>query len=249
VDSVFNISLPEIPNYRFAYFYRNHGKQRSDHTELAKALPGFRVETGMACSLGSLFDLSPRSSQFEPELFTSILPALRDEAALTIALYVRTGASDGKSASELKAWEDASTVSCALSLEQQYLKEKAHAGLPYSQVLWMAVTDSQGVKQWITKNYSGQYVYYNKSEGEGEVSSQVVKREVLVTSSRGAHTKSVHRPSSEDFADAMIDWYLIGESDLVVGYGPSFGATGALRTARPYFNLSKKCLVPLLNGY
>ena len=48
-------------------------------------------------------------------------------------------------------------------------------------------------------------------------------------------------PSLADFAEAIIDWYLIGEADLVImdQNSVSFGGTAALRTARTVFDASR----------
>ena len=52
------------------------------------------------------------------------------------------------------------------------------------------------------------------------------------------HTRTQRDPSTADLAEAVIDWYLVGESDLVVtdSGSPSFGGTAALRTARPLYD-------------
>ena len=88
-----NHPFAPVPNYRFA----NHGDTLTlyakDDTfkDLMKALPGFEIETGMACSLGNLFHLAPAAAtHFEPQLFSEILPTLRDEDNLVKGLYVRT---------------------------------------------------------------------------------------------------------------------------------------------------------------
>jgi hypothetical protein len=71
----------------------------------------------------------------------------------------------------------------------------------------MLVTDSPFVKTWVTNSYS--------------CSSSVPSRTILVTQSRVAHTKG--SPSMTDVAEGFLDWYLIGESNVVVSdhYGPS----------------------------
>mmetsp|Transcript_31120 Transcript_31120/g.68326 ORF Transcript_31120/g.68326 Transcript_31120/m.68326 type:complete len:359 (-) Transcript_31120:36-1112(-) len=67
-----------------------------------------------------------------------------------------------------------------------------------------------------------------------------ITRRVLVTSARGAHTRLQDGVSTVDFAEALIDWYLIGESDAVVASSIySFGVTAALRTARPVYDPMK----------
>ena len=254
------LRLPQLPDYRFAHRAEmRFWLKESAFMELEQALPGFRLESGMACSLGSLFHLSPFAAQYEPRLFTSIFPLLRDESALTVALYVRTGLTDVVADKEQKRedvplqdptsrFTKSDTVACALFQEHQHLKKNAAAGLPYSQVIWMVLTDSKDVKQWITEKYSGEDVYLNISAGrEQGMLPQVVKRKVLTTASRGVHTRVARHPSTAEFAEAMIDWYLIGESDLVVGNGPSFGATGALRTARPYYDLVRCSLIEMVH--
>ena len=70
---------------------------------------------------------------------------------------------------------------------------------------------------------------------------------------RGVHSRSDRGPSQSDFAEAIVDWYLIGESDLVVmdKSSVSFGGTAALRTARPVQDASHgKCIrnLPIRKG-
>ena len=48
----------------------------------------------MACSLGALFRLNPSAGEVEPNLFSTILPALHIESALVMAVYIRTGKTD-----------------------------------------------------------------------------------------------------------------------------------------------------------
>jgi len=256
-----NISLPELPKYRFAYERKERYLNKSDYFELEQVLPGFHVETGMACALSSLFDLSPRASQFEPELFTKIIPAIHDEKTLTVAIYIRTGLTEidarkeakgdgGDVYNPVKRYAKPKTVKCALTLEQDFLKQSTD-GLTYSRVVWMVVADSQAVKQWITENYSGQEVARlspkSKAGEEDKSAPLVVKREVLSTRARGVHTRNIRKPSTLDFAEAVIDWFLIGESDVVIANGPSFGATGSLRTARPYYSLQFCTFLPTVH--
>jgi ribonuclease HI len=62
------------------------------------------------------------------------------------------------------------------------------------------LTDSQYVKTFITDTYSS-----------------LNQRMILTSQSRGAHTKTCNNdPSTTDFAEVFLDWYLIGESDAVV---------------------------------
>ena len=44
------------------------------------------------------------------------------------------------------------------------------------------------------------------------------------------------KPKTDEFAEALVDWWLLGESDVVVSHSSySFAHTAALRTARPIY--------------
>ena len=233
-------NLTDTPMYRFGYaMSKTFFLYADEFRDLQLALPGFEVETGMACSLGSVFELAPSASKFEPELFSRILPTLHSKDAFVMSLYIRTGQTDLNTHQEEKgggmlAPENATIhrkmarkiVRCALHLEKLQLLERS-----YSRVVWMVVTDSQYLKQWITEVYDTRY---------SNSSALIVPREVVTTRSRGVHTRSKRGPTTADFAEAMIDWYLIGESDLVVSddSSVSFGGTATLRTARPLYKPS-----------
>ena len=245
-------SLYPIPFYRHVFKKKDKFHiNRSMFRDLELALPGFQVETGMACSLGSLLHLSARVSQFEPELFTKILPALQDKNALVLALYIRTGQTDHAAHAEknrthvkedAKAHQDTAlpVLKCAVNVENDYLSglDKGHA-MP-SRIVWFLATDSTNLKDWIRETYSGRDVNVHVSEKQKR---KMVKREIVLTGARGAHTRTSRSPSTADFAEALIDWYLIGESDVVitVNHWFSFGTTAALRTARPIYSADKKC--------
>jgi hypothetical protein len=235
-------NLQPIPYYRHAYTLdKNYFSSMGGYRDLVRALKGYTVETGMACSLGSLFQLSPSASQFEPDLFSRILPTLHDRKALVISVYIRTGQTEGRNGK----WEStiqygnraAPILDCALNLEKEHLSQGS-----YSRVVWMVVTDSQYLKKFITDSYDSRYTNVT-----------AISREIVTTHSRGAHSKPDRSPSTADVAEALIDWYLIGESDLVVtdDFAPSFGDTAATRTARPYYKVQgteKVCakVVPII---
>ena len=233
--------LPQVPQYRFAYNSAEHfWLYQNKFHELQQALPGFQLETGMACSLGSLFHLAPKTSQFEPELFTKILPTLNDRNALVIAIYVRTGRTDviakieesdqGRNenlAARRYLYRTKSAAECSLQLEQHFVLENAEPFERFSRSVWMVLTDAPSVKKWVFEKYNGKNL------------TRDIQREVLITLSRGTHTRPRRKPSTTEFAEAFIDWYLIGESDVVIAdIDTSFGATAALRTARPFLNAS-----------
>ena len=247
--------LARVPSYRYAYLelLPKYRLRAEDYAELRNRLNGFQHEIGFACSLGKLFHLSPTADQYEPRLYTDILPALRDEKALVVALYIRTGFTDRQAIKDEKKEGPASdtmktgatnsatrrNVKCALALEKEFLSHESNAlqgsgeVAMAKRVVWMVVSDSTAAKDWIKAIYGNKTVEFIRSDG----AMQPIKRKIMFTGSRGAHTKPRHDPSTADFADAFIDWYLIAESDVVVTTGGlySFGITAGLRTSRPIY--------------
>ena len=90
----------DVPNYRHFFTFSSDFYYRGDYAYMPQVFPGFQIETGMACALGNLFHLAPAAAQFESQLFTKILPALNDDEALVIALYMRTNRADVMAVSE-----------------------------------------------------------------------------------------------------------------------------------------------------
>jgi len=189
--------------------------------DLRKALPGLELSSFATCSLRSLFRLSKNAIEFQPNIFSTILPKLHSKHSMSISLYIRTGRTEnlgGKEPTAEHREKALPIIECAIHLEEKYRPTTS---------TWMIVTDSQYLKRWITDTYTK--------------SSDV--RTVLHTQSTGAHTRATRGPSTVDFAEAFIDWYLIGESDVVIGSGPSFSDTATLRTKRPYYLEERgKCL-------
>jgi hypothetical protein len=227
-----------IPSYRHAFknLTRIYDLYRTQFRDLEKALPGFQLESGVACALGSVLELAPQAANFQSDLFRIIL-ALRDESTLVMTLYLRTGKTDRVASAEKKgepAHEEThfenmpevqEAMQCAQKLERQYLLE---SGL-YSRVAWLLVSDSVPLKKWVTTSYQGQT---NNDQGG-------LFREIVTTTAKGIHTRASRDPSIADFAEAMIDWFLVGESDLLITSAPlfySFGTTAALRTNLPQYD-------------
>ena len=211
-----------VPYYR-AGISKLHPEKFS---ELRQRLPGFDVLTGMACSFSSLFMLAPTASSYEPKLFTELLPQMHQRDALVLTLYIRTGLTDkrawdeeGKShkiSGDLKLHEQQAKriISCAEQVEKEHLFDSSTS--KYKKAVWMLVTDSPHLKDFVPTKYSKPF------------------RTILTTSSRGIHTRPSRQPSMQDVAEALIDWYLIGESTIVIQDGSvTFGQTASLRTARP----------------
>ena len=69
-----------------------------------------------------------------------------------------------------------------------------------------------------------------------------IPRTILTTTSRGIHTRGARNPSTANFAEGLLDWYLMGESDAIIttSQGYSYGTTAAIRTATPLYSCHKK---------
>lgn len=256
-NEAFGTKLAPVPIYREPYADRQRNESGS-FRDLHQMLHGFDLESGMACSFESLIQLSPNTVKYEPKIFTDILPALHDEEALVISIYIRTGQtdkiaiqSDGSENKQLHQSEADHVLKCVLEVENKYLQENFEKSFGISHVVWMVVSDSQFVKEMVTNKYNDSLIL-NSTSHIAQARSAIgnlqkrnkMKRKVITTTSRGAHTRSRINPSTADFVEGMIDWYLIGESDVVVGKGPSFHVTGALRTARPFYK--EQCKRPIL---
>lgn len=96
-----------------------------------------------------------------------------------------------------------------------------------SNTIQLVVTDSPKLKQWISRKYSSK------------------TRQVVTTPTRPSQT-----PSIDDVVEALIDWYLIGEADVVITdkESPMFGGTAALQTARPLYNANQCVQLSLLHN-
>lgn len=216
--------LPQVPVYRHAS--KKNNKMNILHDDefdpLRRTIPGFHLRDGFACAFQSLIQLSQsKSIQYQPDLFTTLLPALSIPSALVLSLYVRTGYTDEivEAEQEGREWPDPGTGSsrpsksvtdCALELEAVSSKEE---------VVWMVISDSMAAKEWIVSTFTTE------------------TRQVLVTHARGKHTRPGSHPGTNEFAEAFLDWYLLGESNAVITNNRwySYGFMGAARTSRPFF--------------
>uniref|UniRef100_A0A7S4IXM8 Uncharacterized protein n=1 Tax=Odontella aurita TaxID=265563 RepID=A0A7S4IXM8_9STRA len=248
--------LAVVPRYRFAYNGGSHTIRRGDFENVTAALPGFEIETGMACAWNRLFRLASTASKYRPDLFTRIWPALHRNDTFVIALYVRTRHADRaarlkKEGKEITAKDDdirflksyELVVNCASQLEERNVLSEQGNTL-FSQSAWLVVTDSPKLAQYIASNYdTTNNTSFGRNVGN---SSSILPRRVVTTASRGVHSKPQNGPNTSDFADGFIDWYLVGESDAVISHGAlSFGSTAALRSARPLYDseCNKRTLV------
>lgn len=225
--------LASVPHYRMAYSRQDN---ETDAIERLKGvLLGFEYETGFACALGRLFELPQSAAEYVPDLFTNLLPTLRDPTSLVMTIYVRTGRTDDVARIEKHGKTggmyhnhthiDAGLMSCALSTEEQRLHD---SNGKFANVVWLVITDSPSISKAIIDQYSGK----EESSSDGKT----IPRKVITTSSQGIQTRPARDPSTSDFADAALDWFLIGEADVLVTLGAtSFGTTAALRTAMPLY--------------
>jgi hypothetical protein len=226
-----------VPPYRTPYGMEENFRQFRKYLGLRETMGNdFDLETSMACALGSLFRFAPMATKYQPDLFSIILPTLHDEnPALVLTLYIRTGHAEwsGTESDEktLRRYREAAQriIECAVHVEDSMMGKNESSSMKNRPIVWMVVSDSPYVKTWIKENYG------NDTESS--------RRTIVSTQSRGAHTRfNRNDPSTADFAEAFLDWYLIGESDVVVAdyTAPSFGDTAAFRSARPYFKVSGK---------
>ena len=240
--------IANVPNYRWAYSGNEMFQMyRSKFASLSQKLPGFRIEDGMSCALNSLFEFAPSASDYEPRFFSEILPVIQDKNALVLSLYIRTGRTDEVAAKEEAGDQNAAATeenikhhhldditACAQRVEEQHLKD---VGAKFDRVVWLVISDGPKLKQHVVDTYGGQGVSVTSPEAE-----RTVSRSVVVTGARGIHTRPRRKPSTDEFAEAMVDWMLIGGSDaLIANPQLSFGFTGALRTSRPFFDANNDC--------
>ena len=235
-----------IPNYRWSYHASYAPKLLEFLPDLVESskkgnsnIKGFQYESGMACALGSTFMLAETAADHVPALHSQILPALRDSDTLVIALYVRTGRTDdllrgSDKHSERK--DDAASkpvISCVLQMERELLSTTSG----FDKVVWFIATDSPDLGKTIVASYDSADVSVvirgNKNA--------MIHRRVYTTVSKGLHSKAQVGPKTDAFSEAIIDWFLLGESNVVVtfGSGYTFAHSAALRTARPIYQAAR----------
>ena len=121
-------------------------------------------------------------------------------------------------------------MNCARKVERERF-EVANANR-YEDIVWLVITDSPQIGKAVIDRYNGKQ--------ESVINGKTIARQVITTSSEGIQTRPAREPNTGDFADAALDWYLIGESDVAVAPGAmSFGTTAALRTAIPLYMQSQ----------
>uniref|UniRef100_A0A7S4JET8 Uncharacterized protein n=1 Tax=Odontella aurita TaxID=265563 RepID=A0A7S4JET8_9STRA len=202
--------LVDAPQYRWALLSRpspkgsGHDCRRCLYNDSALelqqvVLPGFTLEHGFACSFANLFH-NPASMAvtYEPRLFDTILPTVRDPNTLVLAVHLRTGRADyiAKQKEKMMQGSDDKTVTlkarssedfisraqallrCVEKIERQYLTENSGQE-SFPQVVWTVMTDLPSLKDWVVRQYSSPTRAFSG-----------VRRAFVVTGSSGAHTKA-----------------------------------------------------------
>ena len=241
----------------------------------------FRTKNALACAFSQLFRLAPRLTHYRSNLFSELLPSVRDPKTLVISLYIRTGRTDqvAKEEAKQRGWgagrefglqvevrdkkgthklgpdhrrlsDRKSTgsigplaeavVKCALEAEQKMviLNNDNAPSSRYQRIVWSVVGDDPSIIDAISNLWNGTAFTQriddlggrSNSNQSGDAANKL-SRLVLTTSSTGTHVRPRRRPTTSDFADALIDWYVLGESDAMatVTRQFSFGETAQLR--------------------
>ena len=211
-----------------------------DFVLILTTLPALPLQ---ACILSSIFRASPALGQG----FNRTIETLRAKRTLSIALYIRTGAtednhrkrrfSDGSTEAAARVpgpgshhtirrrFTYASVVLCALQLERRWA-----AG--YDKVAWYVSTDQRDLAAAIVSEFD---------ESAGGTNAR--GRTVLTSKNEGIHSAPKYRAEMPDglyeqgVTDAVKDWWTLGETDLGVftpraettTHGGAFARCGWLR--------------------
>lgn len=237
-------SIAPVPFYRFALWRGTHTPfYESSFRALEASISKWNIRRGFGCSLGKLFTFSQQASKYEPKLFTEILPALRDETAAVVAIYIRTSQADvgaDSSIDEESLRETAKGYTRRGQMLEQILLMKLGINHQHKRdirsVTWLVVTDSVYLKSHIKSSFGGRDANALVAKPMQKFPGRVIPRRVIYTQSRGLHSKAKNKGGTDVFAESMIDWYLIGESDIVVTGPFTYGHTASLRTSRPVYD-------------
>mmetsp|Transcript_13933 Transcript_13933/g.20583 ORF Transcript_13933/g.20583 Transcript_13933/m.20583 type:complete len:438 (+) Transcript_13933:108-1421(+) len=234
-------ALAKVPSYRTEVMTMSQfDSQKHNYRKLAENLPGFELGAGFACSIQSLFQLSP--SLLGSSHLTRLLYILHDKTNFVVSLYVRTGKVDQRGNSVVTDQQlfnqnfSHDIIECALYHERIWYNNNRN----YDQVVWLVISDSLSMKNWIVKTFDGETIR------EGPTDRR--RRIVLTTFSQSRHSRPQDKPLSKDVSEALLDWFLLGECDVMIYKGSiSFGRLAALRTERPLYEAgSDTCKKDLL---
>ena len=237
-------SIAPVPFYRFALWKATHTPfYESSFRELEASISKMNIRRGFGCSLGKLFTLSKHASKYEPRLFTELLPALRDESTAVVAIYIRSSQTDfgaDSNINEESLREMAKAYTRRGQMLEQILLMKLGVNHQHKRdirtVTWLVVTDSVYLKSHIKSSFDGKDANALVAKPMQKFPGRVIPRQVIYTQSRGLHSKAKLKGGTDVFVESFIDWFLIGESDIVVTGAFSFGLTASLRTSRPVYD-------------
>ena len=232
-----NATLVPVPTYRHASKRSSRHKiNTTNYNSLKTVLPGFNVQDGFACAMQSLIQLSPAAKQYLGGLEATVLPTLHNPTFLTLGIYIRSGQADQKANEERGLASGSGTkhaqtiaqgpIHCALQLEQQLWQAQQQGRFQHVQkVVWMVISDSAAqLEDWIMREYNNG-----------------TNRTVLFSQSQGRHSRPQRNPSTNDVAEGLLDWYLLGETNAVIMNSAwySFGFTASLRTSRVVYEAGR----------
>ena len=237
-------AITPVPFYRFALWKGTHTPfYESSFRALEASIPKMNIRRGFGCSLGKLFILSQNASKYEPKLFTELLPTFREETTAVVTIYIRSSQTDvgaDSSIDEGSLRETAKGYTRRGQMLEQILLMKLGVNHQHKRdihsVTWFVVTDSVYLKSHIKSSFDGKDANALVAKPMQKYPGRVIPRRVIYTQSRGLHSKAKHKGGTDVFAESLIDWYLIGESDIVVTGPFTFGLTASLRTSRPVYD-------------
>ena len=128
--------MHDVPEYRYSYVGISSRFNATQFDYLQSYLPGWDVRLGAACSMQLLFQPSKAIIKYQPNFYIDILPRLRDEKTLVMALYVRVGFADKAAVAEKKGTEPVEVMKgrpqktvkalslCSTAMEEEILATK-----------------------------------------------------------------------------------------------------------------------------
>jgi hypothetical protein len=99
----------------------------------------------------------------------------------------------------------------AKCLEEQYLTGLLEPGIDIQKVVWIVLSDSPEAKRTVVEAFTNQDANGAIPVEKQQFKNRVIPRTVLMTGARGIHVRSFRKPSTDEFAEAFLDWFLIGE--------------------------------------
>jgi len=199
-----------------------------------------------ACALNIIFDPAPAvlAMHGAPRL----LPILRNREALKIAIYLRTNVADRLMVPKDSILENvrlreshdipaidavAPFAKCAQQLEMEFGQTR--------EIVWLIVSDSLALKDAVAQRFSGpnRKVMHTTTNGLNTELGTDCKNINSAECAAGNITHHTHHRDASNstlqaIQEAFLDWWLLGECDLVVvsRSSGSYWQGGAARTGK-----------------